>query len=337
LLSLAHLKGDDMTIHRRQFLGLAASVAIIPATSRSNLAEEPYPSRPVRILVGFAAGGTFDITARLVAQWFSERLNQPFVVENRPGADGTLAAAIVAHGPADGTMLLLLGTPDAINVSLYDKLGFNLVDDIAPVGAIMRDASVMAVPPSFPAKTVPEFIAYAKAHPGKINMASAGTGSVPHAEGELFKMMTGLDMVHVPYRGGAPAVTDLLAGRVQVMFVAMSASLGYIKSGALRALAVTTAARQDKLPDVPALAKFVPGYEASGWQGLGAPKGTPDAIISRLNRALNAGLADASLRAQFAGRGATVIPGSPADFSRLIAAETEKWGKVVRAASIKMN
>lgn len=325
-----------MKIRRRQFLLLSAGVATLSMAPRPGFAVS-YPSRPVRIMVGYAAGGAFDATARLVAQWLSERLHQPFVVENRPGADGTVAAEAVAHGPHDGSLLLLLGTPDAINAALYDKLSFSLVRDVEPIGAIMRDASVMTVPPSFPAKTVAEFIAYAKANPGEINMASTGIGSVPHAEGELFKVMTGVNMVHVPYRGGAPAVSDLLAGRVQVMFIAMSASLGYIRSGALRALAVTTAARQDKLPDVPSLAEFVPGYEASGWQGLGAPRGTPSDIINVLNDALNAGLADASLKATFADRGATVLPGSPAEFGTFIAAETEKWAKVVRAANISLN
>jgi tripartite-type tricarboxylate transporter receptor subunit TctC len=323
-----------MKLPRRTFLHLAAGAAAVPTISRIARAET-YPSRPVRVIVGFAAGGTFDITARTMGQWLAERLGQPFIIENRLGGGGTVAAETVARAPGDGNTLLLLGTPDAINATLYDRPNFSLIRDIAPVGGIMRDPSVMVVPPSFPAKTVPEFIAFAKANPGKINMATAGVGGVPHAAGELFKMMAGVDLVPVHYRGGAPAVTDLLGGQVQVMFIAMSASIPYIKAGTLRPLAVTTAARAEALPDIPTVGEFLPGYEASGWQGLGAPKDTPGQITDNLNRAINAGLANHLMKARFADRGATVLPGTPADFGRLIADETEKWGKVIRAANIK--
>jgi tripartite-type tricarboxylate transporter receptor subunit TctC len=323
-----------MKLPRRQFLHLAAGVVALPSVSRIAQAQT-YPSRPVRIIVGYAAGGAFDVTARVMGQWLSGRLAQPFIIENRTGAGGTHAVEAVAHAPADGEMLLLVGTPEAINATLYDNLNFSLLRDIAAVGGIIQEPSVMVVAPSFPAKTVPEFIAYAKANPGKVNMATAGVGGVPHAAGELFKMMAGVDLVPVHYRGGSPAVTDLLRGQVQVMFIAMSASIAYIRAGGLRPLAVTTATRVDVLPDIPTMGEFVPDYEVSGWQGIGAPKNTPVSIIEKLNTEINAGLSDPTMKARFAERGAKVLPGSPADFGKLIAEETAKWAKVIKFANIK--
>jgi tripartite-type tricarboxylate transporter receptor subunit TctC len=323
-----------MKLPRRRFLHLAAGAAALPSVSRIARAQT-YPWRPVRIIVGYAAGGAFDVTARVMGQWLSGRMAQPFIVENRTGAGGIHAVDAVAHAPADANMLLLVGTPEAINATLYDNPNFSLLRDITAVGGIIREPSVMVVVPSFPAKTVPEFIAYAKANPGKVNMATAGIGGVPHAAGELFKMMAGVDLFPVHYRGGAPAVTDLLGGQVQVMFSAMSASIAYISAGKLRPLAVTTATRQEVLPDIPTVGEFVPGYEASCWQGIGAPKNTPVEIIDKLNTEINAALADPTMKARFAERGATVLPGSPADFGKLIADETEKWGKVIRATNIK--
>ena len=323
-----------MKLPRRKFLHLAAGAAALSAVSDVARAQT-YPSRPVRIVVGFPAGGGSDIVARLIGQWLSERLGQPFVVENRPGAATNIAAEAVVRSTPDGYTLLLFGSSSAINATLYDKLPFNLVRDIAPVAATNRVTYVMEVNPSVPAKTVPDFIAYAKINPGKINMASAGNGSVQHVSGELFKIMTGVDMVHVPYRGGAPALTDLLGGQVQVMFDAMTGSIEYIKAGKLRALAVTTATRSKALPDLPTVSEFVPGYETSSWSGIGAPWNTPTGIVDRLNKEINAALADPKIKARFADLGGTVLTGSPADFGQLIAESVEKWGKVIRAANIK--
>jgi len=319
---------------RRQFLHLAAGAAALPTVSRFAFAQT-YPSRPVRLIVPFAPAGGSDITARLMGQWLSERLAQPFIIENRPGAGSNIATEAVVRAAADGYTLLYVTTANAINATLYDKLNFNFIRDIAPVATISRNTYVMLVHPSMPAKTVPEFIAYAKAHPRKINMASAGTGSPPHVCGELFKMMAGVDLLHLPYRGGGPALTDLLGGQVQVYFATTVASIEYIRTGRLRALAVTTATRSDALPDIPTVAEFVPGYEASSWYGVGAPKATPAEIIEKLNKEINAGLADAKLKARLADLGGDVLALSPADFGKLIADETEKWGNVIRALNIK--
>jgi len=315
--------------HRRQFLHLAAGAAALPVMSRLARAQT-YPTRPVRIILGFAAGGGADFTARLIGQWLSERLGQQFIIENRPGAGGNIGTEAVVRSPPDGYTLLLAGTPNTINATLYDKLNFNFIRDIAPVAAIIRQPLVMAVHPSVPAKTVPEFIAHAKANPGKINMASGGNGTTPHVAGELFKMMTGVNLVHVPYRGGGPALTDLVAGQVQVYFAQMMASIEYIRAGKLRPLAVTIATRSDALPDIPTVSEFVPGYETSLWLGIGAPKGTPAEIVDTLNQETNAALTDPKIKARLADLGGTVLPGTPADFGKLIADETEKWGKVRR-------
>ena len=297
---------------------------------------QAYPARPVRIIVGFAAGGAPDIAARLLAQWLSERLGQQFIIENRPGAGSNIATEAVVDAPADGYALLLVSLANAVNATLYEKLNYNFIRDIAPIASISHETYGMEVHPSFPAKTVPEFITYAKANPGKLNMASPGNGSGPHMAGELFKIMTGVDMVHVPYRGSPPALTDLLAGQVQVMFSPMSSSIEYVKGGKLRALAVTTATRSATLPDLPTVGEFVPGYEASGWFGVGAPGKTPVEIVDRLNKEINAGLGDPKLKARLADLGSEVFVGSPSDFGKHIAEETEKWGKVVRAAHIKV-
>ena len=323
-----------MKLPRRQFLHLAAGAAALPTVSRFAFAQT-YPSRPVRLIVPFAPAGGSDITARLMGQWLSERLAQPFIIENRPGAGSNIATEAVVRAAADGYTLLYVTTANAINATLYDKLNFNFIRDIAPVATISRNTYVMLVHPSMPAKTVPEFIAYAKAHPRKINMASAGTGSPPHVCGELFKMMAGVDLLHLPYRGGGPALTDLLGGQVQVYFATTVASIEYIRTGRLRALAVTTATRSDALPDIPTVAEFVPGYEASSWYGVGAPKATPAEIVEKLNKEINAGLADAQLKARLADLGGDVLALSPADFGKLIADETEKWGNVIRALNIK--
>jgi tripartite-type tricarboxylate transporter receptor subunit TctC len=323
-----------MKLPRRRFLHLVAGAAALPAISRFARAQA-YPSRPVRIIVGFPAGGGSDITARLMGQWLSERLGQPFVVENRPGAATNIAAEAVVRSAPDGYTLLLFGSSSAINATFYDKLPFNLVRDIAPVAGINRVPYVMEVNPSVPAKTVPEFIAYAKANSGKINMASAGNGSVQHVSGELFKMMTGVSMVHVPYRGGAPALTDLIGGQVQIMFDALTNSIEYIKGGKLRALAVTTAMRSEALPDLPTVGDFVPGYETSSWSGIGAPKNTSTEIIDKLNKEINAALADPKLKARLADLGSVPMPMSAADFGKLIAESVDKWGKVIRTANIR--
>jgi tripartite-type tricarboxylate transporter receptor subunit TctC len=319
---------------RRRFLGLAAGAAALPAVSRIAWAQT-YPTRPVRLVVGYPAGGATDITARLMSQWLSERLGQSFIIENRPGANGNIAAEAVVRAPPDGYTLLLTGSNDAINTTFYDKLNFNFIRDIAPVASIVRTPLVMVVNPSFPAKTVSEFIAYSKANLSKINMASGSTGNVTHVAGELFKMMTGVNILHVPYRGGAPALADLLGGQVQVFFAGIPESIEYIRAGKLRALAVTTAARSDALRDIPTMAEFVPGYEASVWYGVGAPKSTPAEIVDKLNKEINAGLPDPKLKPRFTDLGFTVLPGSPADFGKLFSEEVEKWGKVIKFAGIK--
>jgi tripartite-type tricarboxylate transporter receptor subunit TctC len=323
-----------MNLPRRQLLHLAAGVAALPTLSRMSWAQT-YPSRPVRLIVGFPAGGGADIVGRLIGQWLQERLGQPFVIENRPGAGTNVATEALVRAPADGYTLALVGLPNAINATLYDKLNFNFIRDVMPVAGILRTPEVMVVNPSVPAKTLPEFIAYAKANPGKINMASAGNGSVSHVAGELFVFMADVRMVHVPYRGAAPALTDLLGGQVQVLFGAVTASMPYINAGKLRALAVTTAARSELLPDIPTVGEFVPGYEASAWYGIGTPKGTPVEIVDRLNTKINASLADPKLKARLADLGATVLAGSSADLGKLIADETEKWAKVIKFANIK--
>jgi tripartite-type tricarboxylate transporter receptor subunit TctC len=320
---------------RRNFLHLAAGAAALPAVSRIAWAQA-YPSRPVRVIVPFAPAGTTDIAARLMGQWLSERLGQQFVLENRPGASTTIGTEVVVRASADGYTLLLATTASAINTTLFEgKLNYNFLRDIVPIAGIFRVPNVMVVHPSVPGKTVPEFVAYAKANPRKLNMASPGTGSPPHLLGELFMMMTGTSMIHVPYRGSGPALIDLLAGQVQVGFDPLPASIEYVRAGRLRALAVCTATRSHALPDVPTVSEFVPGYESSAWYGIGAPRDTPDKIVEKLNKEINAGLADPNMKARLVDLGGTVLAGSPADFSKLIAEETEKWGKVIRAANIK--
>ena len=321
-----------MKLPRRNFLYLAAGAAALPAVSRIARAQA-YPSRPVRIIVGVPAGGGIDIVARLIGQWLSERLGQQFVVENHAGASSNIAAEAVVRASPDGYTLLLITTANAVNATMF-KLNFNFIRDIAPVASISRVPFVMEVHPSVPANTVAEFIAYAKANPGKINMASAGTGNTTHVCGELFKMMASVDLFHVPYRG-AQVFPALLAGEAQVYFGPLLSSIGYVRAGNLRALAVTTTTRSPVLPDIPALSETLPGYEASGWQGIAAPKNTPAEIIKTLNTQVNASLADANFQARLANLGATVLPGSPADFAKLIADETMKWGKVILAANIK--
>jgi tripartite-type tricarboxylate transporter receptor subunit TctC len=318
--------------HRRQFLNLTACALALPAVSRIARAQT-YPSRSVRIIVGFAAGGAADITARLLGQWLSERVGQSFVIENRTGAGSNIAAEAVAHAAPDGYTLLLAVPGNAINATLYDKLNFNFIGDIAPVASINRMPFVMEVNPAFPAKTVAEFIANAKGNPGKISYGSGGVGSISHLSAELLKMMAGIDILHVPYRGGALAVTDLIGGQVQVDPIA--SSIEYIRAGRLRPLAVTTRERSVALPDVPTVADFVPGYETSAWFGIGVPKGTATEVIKRLNKAINEALADPKIKARLADLGSTPLVGSPADFGKLIAEEAEKWGKVIRAANIK--
>ena len=323
-----------MKLPRRKFLHLAAGAAVLPALSRIARAQA-YPARPVRIVVAFPAGGSSDVVARLMGQWLSERLGQAFIIENRPGAGTNIGTEVVVRAAPDGYTLLLAVTPNAIAATLYEKLNFDFIRDIAPVASILRAPNVMVVNPSLPAKTVPEFIAYAKANPGKINMASAGMGSANHVFGELFTIMAGIDLVHVPYRGEAPALTGLLGGQVQVMFPTVTASIQYIQAGKLRPLAVTTADRSDLLPDIPIVGDVLTGYEASTWYGICAPRNTPAEIIDKLNRATNAALADPKTKAQLADIGGAVLAGSPADFGKLIADDTEKWGKVIRTANIK--
>jgi len=325
-----------MNLPRRTFLHLATGAAALSAVSRVAQAQT-YPTRPVRIITGFAAGGTTDILARLVGQWLSERLGQTFVVESRPGAGGNIATEVVVRAPADGYTLLLVGPNSAINATLYDKLNFKFILDFTPIASISREPQIMVVNPSVPARTVPEFIAYAKANPGKLNIASGGSGTGPHMAGELFKIMAGVNLVHVPYRGGGPALTDLLGGQVQVMFPGPASSIAYIRAGSLRALAVTTASRWEALPDIPIVGEFLPGYEASSWQGLVAPKNTPAEIVDMLNKAVNAGLADPTMGTRLAELGNQVLANSPTGYGKLIAGETEKWGKVIRLAGIKAN
>jgi tripartite-type tricarboxylate transporter receptor subunit TctC len=323
-----------MKLHRRQFLSLATGAAVLLAISRTARAQT-YPSRPVRIVVGLPPGGNQDVIARLIAPWLSERLGQQIVIDNHPSASNNVAAEAVIRSPPDGYTLLLVGSYNAINASLYDKLGFDFMRDTAPVASLIRAPSVLLVNPSVPARTVPEFIAYAEANPGKLNMASAGSGTPPHIAGELFKMMTGVNMLHVPYRGGGPALVDLLGGQVQVLFGSMAASIQHIRAGKLRALAVTTVERSAALPDIPTVASFVPGYEASTFFGLSAPRATPPEIVERLNREINAMLVDPVAKARLADLGGEVLALSPADFGKLIADETEKWAKVIQAANIK--
>jgi tripartite-type tricarboxylate transporter receptor subunit TctC len=323
-----------MTLPRRRLLQLAAGAAALPAVTRMAGAQS-YPTRPLRMIIGYPPGGSADITARLTGQWLSERLGQPVVVESRPGAATNLATEAVVRAAGDGYTLLLVAPANAINATLYDKLSFNFLRDIVPVAGIIRFPNVVVVNPSLPIKTIPELIAYAKANPGKLNMASSGNGSTIHMSGELFKMLTGINMVHVPYRGGAPALTDLIAGQVHVMFDNVPTSAEHIKAGKLRGLAVTSTTRSAVLPDLPTVADVLPGYEASAWYGLGMPKNTPDDVVDTVNKAMNAVLADAKAQARFAELGASLLPGSPADFGKLLAEETEKWGKVVKFSGAK--
>ena len=323
-----------MKLPRRQFLHLATGAAALPAVPRLAWGQS-YPWRPVRIVITFPAGSTSDILARPMAQWLQERLGQPFVVDNRPGAGGTIGTEAVVRASPDGYTLLLISGAHTVNATLYDKLSFNFIHDIAPVAGISRETGATVVNPSVPAETVPDFIAYAKANPGKINMASAGIGASTHVAGELFKMMTGVNMVHVPYRGSPPALTDLLGGQVQVYFGPIAGSIEYVRAGTLRALAVTTAKRSEVLPDLPTVGEFVPGYEASAVWGVGAPRNTAAEIVDKLNKEINAGLADPKLKTQLVDLGGIILGGSSADFRTLITEETEKWGKVIRSANIK--
>jgi tripartite-type tricarboxylate transporter receptor subunit TctC len=321
-------------LSRRTFFHLGLGAAAVPALSQIATAQT-YPARPVRLISGFAPGGGNDILARVIGRWLSERLGQQFIIENRPGAGGNVGTEAVVRSIPDGYTLLMAGSFNAINATLYDRLNFSFIRDIAPVASVARGPLVMEIHPSFPAKTVAEFIAYSKANPDKVNMASAGTGSTPHLTGELFKVMTGVNMVHVPYRGDAPALTDLIGGQVQVYFSTLAASIEHIKAGRLRVLAVTSGTRSEALPDIPTVGEFVSGYESSIWWGVGAPKGTPAEIINRLNKEVNAGLADRTVKAQLADLGGTPLPGTPADFGKLVADETEKWAKVIRGGNIK--
>ena len=323
-----------MKLPRRQFLHLAVGAAALPAVSRFAWAQ-PYPTRPVRIIVPLAPAGTSDIIARLMGQWLSERLGQQFVIENRPGAGTVLGTEAVVRALPDGYTLLMIDVSAAFNAALYDKLNFNFIRDIAPIASVVRVPNVIAVHPSFPAKTVPEFIAHAKGKPGKVTMATAGVGSIAHVFGELFKTMAGVNLVAVPYRGGGPALVDVLSGQVDVIFVPTPASIEYVRAGRLRALGVTSTTRVEILPDLPPVAEFVPGYEASSWFGICAPRNTPAEIIDKLNREINAGLSDPKIKARFVDMGGDALPGSPADFGELIVDETEKWAKVIRAANIK--
>jgi tripartite-type tricarboxylate transporter receptor subunit TctC len=323
-----------METPRRRFLQVVALGAFLPVVSRVAEAES-YPTRPVRLIVPFAPGITPDITARLIAQWLSGRLDQQFVVDNRSGAEGNIGTELVVKAPADGYTLLLVTLGNAANASLYDNLNFNFMRDIAPVASIVRGPLVMEVLPSFPAKTVPEFIAYAKANPGKINMASGGNGSPQHVAGELFAMMTGIDMVHVPYHGNP--LPDVLAGQVQVYFGPIPASIGYVRAGKLRALGVTSATRSPALSDIPTVGEFVPGYEATSWYGIGAPKNTPNEVVAKLNSEINAGLVDPALKARLADLGAEPIPMTPAAFGKFVADETDRWSKVLKFAGVKLD
>ena len=323
-----------MKLSRRKFLYLAAGAMPLPTVSRIAMAQT-YPSRPVRWIVGFPPGGGNDIFARLIGQWLSERLGQPFVIENRPGAGSNIATEAVVRASPDGYTLLLANAANAINASLYDKLNFIFIRDIVPIAGIVHVPVVVVVHPSVPAKTFPEFIAYAKANPGNLNMASNGNGTIPHLSGELFKAMAGVNMLHVPYRGTGPALTALLGGQVQVMFASMPGSVEYVKAGKLRALAVTTVTRSNELPDIPTVGDFVPGYEVNQWYGVGAPKGTPTEIIDKLNKEINTGLADPKIKARLEDLGGIPMPMMPDEFGKMIAEDTEKWAKVIRAANIK--
>jgi tripartite-type tricarboxylate transporter receptor subunit TctC len=325
-----------MKLSRRQFLPLAAGAVALPAVSRAAWAEG-YPTRPVRFIVGYPPGGAADITARLMGQWLSDRLGQPFIIENRPGGGTNIATEAVIHAEPDGYTLILVAPANAINASLYEKLNFNFLRDIEPVAGIIRFPNVVVVNPQLPIKSIPELIAYAKANPGKLNMASSGNGSTIHMSGELFKMMTGVDMVHVPYRGGAPALTDLMGGQVQVMFDNIPTSIEHVRSGSLRGLAVTSTVRSEQLPDLPTVADFLPGYEASAWYGIGAPKNTPVEIKEKLNKEVNEILKDPKAKAKLTELGAFLLPGSSAEFGKLLADETEKWGKVVKFAGVKVD
>jgi tripartite-type tricarboxylate transporter receptor subunit TctC len=323
-----------MKLPRRHFLQLAAGVSALPLLPRIATAQT-YPSRPVRWIVGFAPGGGNDIVARLMGQWLSERTGQAFIIENRPGAGTNIATEVVVHAPPDGYTLLLVGLPNASNASLYERLSFNFIRDITPAAGIARSPQVMVVHPSVPAKTVPEFIAYAKANPGKVNMGSAGTGSVTHLAGELFKMMAGVNLAHVPFRGNGPALAAMLGGQVEVQFPSVASAIEYIRTGKLRGLAVTGATRSQALPDLPTVGEFVPGYEISAWFGVGTPKGTPVEVIDKINADVTAGLADPKLKARFVELAEEPMPMTPTEFGKLIADETEKWGKVIRAANLK--
>jgi len=325
-----------MKIPRRRFLLLATGAAALPAISTFARAQA-YPTRPVRLVLGYTPGGSADLTGRLMGQWLSERLGQPFVIENRPGGGTNIATEAVIRALPDGYTLLLVAPANAINATLYDKLNFNFLRDSEPVAGIIRFPNVVVVNPSVPVKSIPELIAYAKANPGKLNMASSGNGSTIHMSGELFKMLTGVDMVHVPYRGGAPALTDLIAGQVHVMFDNIPTCAEHVKSGKLRGLAVTSTTRSAVLPDLPTVADFLPGYEASAWYGIAAPKGTPPEIIELLNKETNAVLADPRAKARFADVGAFLLPGSVADFTKLLENETDKWGKVVKFSGAKVD
>ncbi|MEA2883418.1 MAG: hypothetical protein QOH32_2674 [Bradyrhizobium sp.] len=325
-----------MPISRRRFLHLAAGAAVLPAISRPACAQT-WPARPVRLIVGYTPGGSADLTARLTGQWLSERLGQAFVVENRPGGGTNIATEAALRAPPDGYTLLLAAPANAINVTLYDKLNFNFLAEAEPVAGLIRFPNVVVVNPSVPVKTIPELIAYAKANPGKLNMASSGNGSTIHMSGELFKMLTGINIVHVPYRGGAPALTDLISGQVQVMFDNIPTCAEHVKSGKLRGLAVTSTTRSEVLPDLPTVSDFLPGYEASAWYGFVAPKNTPAAVIDTLNKATNTALADPVIKTRFTELGAILLPGSPADFGKLLADETEKWGKVVKFSGAKVD
>jgi tripartite-type tricarboxylate transporter receptor subunit TctC len=320
--------------HRRKFLHLAAAAAALHAVPRFARAQA-YPARPVRVIVPFAPGGNTDIYGRLIGQWLSERLGQPFVIENRPGANTNIGTESVVRAPAEGYTLLMFSPSAATNATMYEKLNFNFIRDIAPVAGLVLSFPLMLVNPKVPANTVPEFLAFAKANPGKVSFASQGSGSPGHVAGELFKMMTGLDMVHVPYRGGAPALTDLIGGQVQVLFISAGASIQYIKSGQLRVLGISSSTRSEAMPDVPTVGESVPGYEVSSWFGIGAPKNTPADIVDKLNKEINAGLADPKIKARLADADATPFIATPAEFGKFIASETEKWAKVIRAANIK--
>jgi tripartite-type tricarboxylate transporter receptor subunit TctC len=324
-----------MKLRRRQFLSLAGGALALPALSTRGMTQT-YPARPVRMIIGYPPGGSADITARLITQWLSERLGQSFIVESRPGGGTNIATEAVINATPDGYTLLLVAPANAINATLYEKLNHNFLRDIEPIAGLIRFPNVVVVNPSLPVKTIPELIDYAKANPGKLNMASSGNGSTIHMSGELFKMMTGINMIHVPYRGGALALTDMMGGQVQVMFDNIPTAAEFVRSGKLRGLAVTGAARSETLPELPTVADFLPGYEATSWYGVGAPKGTPAEIIDKLNREINAILADLKTKARFAELGATLLPGSPSEFGKLVADETEKWGKVVKFSGSKV-